>query len=158
MIWVLDFLFQVYLVPLFQPGYLDTCWAGALNIFTSRNNRYQTDMKKFIGSVIPFLLFHLFCCGALLIFLTTSGYLLLIRNEGRNKTFLIPILLLGGLFFFLHWYFGKCCEKKDHKTFGDHTILIILYIAFSFLLGIAFMIYVFIPWWIPNYTGGFLLP
>src|SRR3989338_3989178 len=115
-------------------------------------------MRKFIGTTIPFFFFHLICCGALLIFLTTSGYLLLIREEGRSKTFLIPILLLGGIFFFLHWYFGKCCEKKDYKTWGDHIILLTLYISFSFLIGIAVMIYVFIPWWIPNYKGGFFLP
>ncbi len=115
-------------------------------------------MRKFIGTTIPFFFFHLICCGALLIFLTTSGYLLLIREEGRNKTFLIPLLLLGGFFFFLHWYFGKCCDKKDHKTWGDHMILLTLYISFSFLIGAAFMIYVFIPWWIPNYKGGLLLP
>ena len=115
-------------------------------------------MRKFIGTTIPFFFFHLICCGALLIFLTTSGYLLLIREEGRNKTFLIPILLLGGLFLFLHWYYGRCCDKKNHKTLGDYSILVILYISFSFLIGAAFMIYVFIPWWIPNYKGGFLLP
>ena len=119
---------------------------------------YTLGVKKFIGSVIPFFFFHLVCCGALLIFLTTSGYLLLIREEGRNKTFLIPTLLLGGLFLFIHWHYGRCCDKKNHKTLGDYSILVILYISFSFLIGAAFMIYVFIPWWIPNYKGGFLLP
>lgn len=115
-------------------------------------------MKKIGGFIIPFFLQHLICCGALLIFLTASGYLLLIREEGRNKTFLIPLLFLGGVFFFLYRYYGKCCEKKDHKTWGDRIILLTLYISFSFLLGIAFTIYVFIPWWIPNYRGGLLLP
>ncbi|OGK23469.1 hypothetical protein A3A46_03435 [Candidatus Roizmanbacteria bacterium RIFCSPLOWO2_01_FULL_37_13] len=115
-------------------------------------------MRKFIGTTIPFFFFHLVCCGAFLIFLTTSGYLLLIREEGRNKTFLLPLLLIGGFFFSLYSYYGKCCDKKDHKTWVDQMILLMLYISFSLLLGVAFMIYIFIPWWIPNYKGGFLLP
>ncbi|OGK21699.1 hypothetical protein A2866_04520 [Candidatus Roizmanbacteria bacterium RIFCSPHIGHO2_01_FULL_39_8] len=115
-------------------------------------------VKKFIGSVIPFMFFHLICCGALLIFLTTSGYLLLIRQEGNKKILLLPLLLVGVVLFFLHWYWGRCCEKKGHKSLGDYIFMITLYIAFSSIFGIAFMIYVFIPWWIPNYTGGSLLP
>ena len=119
---------------------------------------YTLGVKKFIGSTIPFFFFHLVCCGALLIFLTTSGYLLLIRQEGDKKVLLLPLLLVGGIFFFLHWYWGRCCEKKGHKSIVDHIFMITLYIAFSFIFGTAFMIYVFIPWWIPNYKGGFLLP
>lgn len=115
-------------------------------------------IKKFAGVTIPFLFFHVLCCGALLFFLISSGYLLLLTNEGRGKTFLIPALLLGGLFLWLHHRHGKCCEKKGFKTFGDHTLSIILYITFSIIFGIAFMIYVFLPWWIPNYQGGPLLP
>jgi len=115
-------------------------------------------VKKFVGTVIPFFFFHLICCGAFLIFLTTSGYLLLLRKEGTNKTFLIPALFLGGVFFFLHWYYGRCCDKKGQRNLGDHALLIFLYIAFSLIFGIAFMIYIFIPWWIPNYKGGFILP
>ncbi len=115
-------------------------------------------MRKFIGTTIPFFIFHIICCGALLVFLTTSGYLLLIREEGRNKTFLLPLILLGLVLFLLHWYYGRCCDKKAHKSLGDHTLLTVLYIVFSFAFGVAFMVYVFIPWWIPNYKGGFLLP
>lgn len=115
-------------------------------------------MKKFIGSVVPFFLFHLICCGALIIFLATSGYLLLIRQEGDKKTYLIPLLLLGALSFFIYNRYSKRCDQKGCKTTGDWMILIVFYIAFSFLFGLAFMIYVFIPWWIPGYKGGLLLP
>lgn len=115
-------------------------------------------MKKFIGSVVPFFLFHLVCCGALIIFLATSGYLLLIRQEGDRKTFLLPLLAIGGILFFLHRRRKQCCEKKGHTSMGDHIFMITLYIAFSFIFGTAFMIYVFIPWWIPGYKGGILLP
>lgn len=115
-------------------------------------------MKKFFGSTIPFLLFHLVCCGGFIIFLATSGYLLIIRQEGDKKRFLLPLLLLGGLFFFLHHSYNKHCDKKGCKTLEDYFILILFYITFSFLLGLAFMIYVFIPWWIPGYKGGLLLP
>lgn len=115
-------------------------------------------MKKFFGSTIPFLLFHLICCGGFIIFLATSGYLLVIRQEGDKKKFLIPLLILGGLFFWLHRSYGKHCEKKGCKTFGDYLILILFYVTFSMILGFAFMIYIFIPWWIPGYKGGLLLP
>ena len=115
-------------------------------------------MKKFIGSIVPFFLFHLVCCGGLIIFLATSGYLLLVRQEGDKKIFLLPLLLLGGIFLFLYQYYGRCCEKKGHKNIGDHLLLISFYVVFSIIFGIAFMIYVFIPWWIPGYKGGLLLP
>ena len=115
-------------------------------------------MKKLLGSTVPFLIFHFFCCGALLFYFTASGYLLLMREEGRNKYFLIPALIMGGLLFYLYHRHGKCCEQKDHKNYQDHFISLLLYIGFSLIIGLAFMIYVFIPWWIPNYKGGFLLP
>ena len=115
-------------------------------------------MLKFIGAAIPFLFFHLLCCGALLFFLVSTGYLLLLSNEGKSKIFLIPVLLLGALFLWLHHRHGKCCEEKGYQTFGDRALGIILYMVFSFIIGIAFMIYVFIPWWIPNYNGGIILP
>lgn len=115
-------------------------------------------MKKFIGSVVPFFLFHLVCCGALIIFLATSGYLLLVYNEGVKKTYLIPLLLLGGLAFFIHNRYEKRCHDKGCKTWFDWIVLISFYIMFSFIFGLAFMIYVFIPWWIPGYKGGLLLP
>lgn len=115
-------------------------------------------MKHFIGSIIPFLLFHLVCCGGFLIFLTTSGYLLLVRREGSNKLFLLPLIGLGALFFILYRRQIKHCAMKGHSTAMDHSVTIITYILFSLMLGIAFMIYVFIPWWIPDYKGGALLP
>lgn len=115
-------------------------------------------MKKFLGSIVPFFLFHLVCCGGLLIFLTTTGYLLIIREEGRNKAFFLPLLAVGGFFFLLYSLHGKHCEKKGHKTLGDYSMSIFFYIGFSIIFGALLMIYIFIPWWIPNYKGGFLLP
>lgn len=115
-------------------------------------------MKDFLGGIVPFLVFHVFCCGALLIFLTSSGYLLILSREGQQKTFLIPAVLLISALFFLYKRHGNSCHIKGYKTPGDHVMTILLYVGFSFLIGIAFMIYVFIPWWIPNYTGGPLLP
>ncbi len=115
-------------------------------------------MKDFLGGIVPFLVFHVFCCGALLIFLTSSGYLLILSREGKQKTFLIPVLLLMSVLFFLYKRHGNSCHIKAFKTPGDHVLTILLYVGFSLPVGIAFMIYVFIPWWIPNYTGGPLLP
>lgn len=115
-------------------------------------------IKKFIGSVIPFLIFHVFCCGSLLFLLISTGYLLALRQEGTNKVFLIPLILLGVIVFWLYHHHGNCCRKQEHKTFRDYFLTFLLYFTFSFIFGLIFMIYVFIPWWIPNYQGGFLLP
>lgn len=115
-------------------------------------------MKKFLGSVVPFLLFHLVCCGGLIIFLASSGYLLLVSQEGNRKTYLIPLLVLGGIFFLINNRMNKHCEAKGHKSIGDQILLISFYVMYSVIFGIAFMVYVFIPWWIPGYRGGFLLP
>jgi len=115
-------------------------------------------VKKVVGGFIPFIFIHLFCCGALLFFLISGGYLLLLRQEGSNKTFLIPALLLSGGIFWLYRYHRKCCRKKEYKSYGDHVVSYSLYILLSMILGFIFIIYVFIPWWIPNYKGGILLP
>ena len=115
-------------------------------------------MRKAIGAVVPFLFMHLLCCGALLFFLISGGYLLLLRQEGTNKFFIIPALIVVGGIFWLYKYHGKCCQKKGYKSYGDHIIHYSLYILFSIILGIMFIIYIFIPWWIPNYRGGILLP
>lgn len=115
-------------------------------------------MIKFLGSIVPYLIFHVFCCGFLLIFLISSGILLLLSQEGENKTLLLPAILLGIALFWLHGNHGKCCEQKGYKTSTDWLISILLYISFSMIFGLIFMIYLFIPWWIPNYQGGPLLP
>lgn len=115
-------------------------------------------MIKLLGSVVPFLIFHLFCCGALLGMLITTGYLYLFSQEGERKTLFLPTLGLAILFFWLHRHHSKCCEEKGEKTITDHVISVSLYLFFSLLFGLIFIIYFFIPWWIPNYQGGILLP
>lgn len=103
-------------------------------------------MAKFFGSIVPFFVFHLFCCGALLGILITTGYLYLLSQEGQNKIFLLPALGLTIIFFWLH------------KNVDNRLASILLYALFSLLFGLIFIIYIFIPWWIPNYKGGILLP
>lgn len=115
-------------------------------------------IKKIAGGFIPFIFMHLICCGALLFFLISSGYLLLLSQEGSNKIFLLPALATGFMLFGLYRYHGKCCHTKGYKNYGDHIVSFMLYIALSMILALIFMIYVFIPWWIPNYKGGILLP
>lgn len=115
-------------------------------------------MKKVFGFSVPFFLSHLICCGALLFFLTGSGYLLILRQEGDTKIFLIPLILIASLVFWIYKYYGKCCKNKGHKTLTDHFLIGFLFFLLSIIASIIFMIYVFIPWWIPNYKGGPLLP
>ena len=119
-------------------------------------------MKKSLVSLLPTLALPAFCCvllcGAFLIFLVSSGALLILSDESRNKTFLIPLLLLVAFLFWLRSYYNKCCDRKGLKSFRDHTLTLILYLAFLVLVGLIFVVYIFIPWWIPNYQGGPLLP
>ena len=115
-------------------------------------------MKKVFGIIIPFTLQHLICCGAFLFFLVSSGLLFRFSQEGQNRIYLLPVLLFAALLVFIYFYYGKCCKQKGHKTFLDHSILLLLYLLISFVVGIIFMIYIFIPSWIPGYRGGPLLP
>lgn len=103
-------------------------------------------MKKALGVAIPFLITHLICCGGLLFFLVTSGYLLLLYNESQNKIFLLPALILLGL---SAWQLPKI-ENRYLRL----TLYILIYALTSYL----FIVYLFIPWWIPGYRGGPLLP
>ena len=115
-------------------------------------------MKKILGLAIPFAFQHVICCGAFLFFLVSSGYLLAFRQEADKKLYLIPGLIITGILIFFHYHYGRCCKMKGHKNILDHSILLLLYLLISFVIGILFMIYVFIPTWIPGYTGGPLLP
>ena len=115
-------------------------------------------MTKFLGGIIPFLILHLFCCGALLGILITTGYLFLLRQEGQNKIFLLPAIAAAILFFWLHRRHHQSCEIAGGKTLGDHFVGILLYLVFSLVLGTIFIVYIFVPWWIPGYKGGILLP
>ncbi len=91
-------------------------------------------------------------------YLVSSGYLLIIREEGRKKIFLIPLLLIGGLFFYLNHKYSKHCEFHGDAEPRMRLKKVFTYIIFSLIFGMVFLIYVFIPWWIPGYKGGPLLP
>lgn len=119
-------------------------------------------MKKSLLSFLPTLalpaFFCMLLCGAFLVFLVSSGALLMFSNESRNKTFLIPLLLLAAFLLWLRYYYNKCCVREGSKSFSDHILVLLLYLAFSVLVGFLFVVYIFIPWWIPGYQGGLLLP
>lgn len=115
-------------------------------------------MKHFMTAVTTFFATHVLCCGVLLTFLMSSGYLLLLRQEADKRWFLLPMVLLGTFFFWMYYDHGKYCKEKGEKTISDHFWLVILYIAFSGIASMVFIVYIFIPWWIPNYKGGTLLP
>lgn len=115
-------------------------------------------MKKFAGLGLPFILTHFICCGVLLYWLIGSGLLLTISNEGTNKFFLLPILLILGILVFLYRRHENCCKAKTNKELKDYGIQFGLYSLFIIIFSLAFLIYIFIPWWIPGYDGGPLLP
>lgn len=115
-------------------------------------------MTKLFGGILPFLISHLLCCGALLGVLIATGYLYLLSQEGQNKTFLLPTIIVAVFLFWLHRRHHGSCEAAGGKTVGDHLVGILLYLGFSLVLGIIFIVYILIPWWIPGYKGGMLLP
>ena len=113
---------------------------------------------KVVGGIIPFLATHLLCCGELLYFLWSSGLLLVLAKEGRSKVFLIPILAIASVFFVLHRKHKKACAIEGHMPLADKLLNIFFFLSFYLLFSLAFLIYIFIPWWIPGYDGGLILP
>src|SRR3990167_6370899 len=105
-------------------------------------------MKKTLGTLIPFLSLHLFCCGALLYLLITSGFLLLLSQEGNRKTLILPALLLLGGIVWLNRYHQKSCKIKEQKSRADHFIGLSLSVILSIIASLIFFIYFFLPWWI----------
>lgn len=97
-------------------------------------------------------------CGAAIGLLISSGWLLFFTNEGRNKTFLIPFLIAFAVAILMYIENKKACHQKGFSTTGDKVWGMILFMLLSGLITIIFTLYIFIPWWIPNYRGGFLLP
>lgn len=115
-------------------------------------------MKHFITPVVSFLVTHLICCGALLTLLITSGYLLTIHHIGVEKKFLIPSLLIALVAIYIYFQYKKCCNETGENNFFNRISVLGLYLLVSFIISLTFIVYFFIPWWIPNYQGGFLLP
>lgn len=113
---------------------------------------------KILGGLVPFLATHLLCCGALLYFLWSSGLLLVLAKEGRNRIFLIPMLVIGVVFFLIHRNHKKACEKEGHFALADKILNFFFFLGFYVMISLAFIIYIFIPWWIPDYEGGLILP
>lgn len=87
-------------------------------------------------------------CGAAIGFLISSGWLLFLADEGQRKIFLLPALIILSALYFIY-------KKYKHKSKILH---IVLYLTISVFLSAIFMLYIFIPWWLPDYTGGPLLP
>mgnify|MGYP001580419232 FL=1 len=101
---------------------------------------------------------HLICCGALLYFLWSSGLLLVIAREGRSRVFLIPILVIGLIFFVIHRNHKKACKADGHFDLADKILNFLFFLGFYVMISLAFIVYIFIPWWIPGYEGGLILP
>lgn len=115
-------------------------------------------MKKLIASTIPMFFMHILCCGAVLYFLMTSGYLLVIRQEGNSKIWFIPLIVSTVVLVTLITVYRKRTKKDGCCTVTQNVIHFGMSCLVFLLLSILFMVYFFIPWWIPNYRGGFLLP
>jgi len=115
-------------------------------------------MKNIWLPIVTFFSTHLLCCGAVLGILITSGYLLTFHHIGEEKKFFIPALIVVVVLFFVYREYKKCCNEIGRKTFFDYIVIFTLYFALSIFSGLIFMIYFFLPWWLPDYNGGFLLP
>ena len=112
-------------------------------------------MKKFIGGLIPFLTIHFICCGSLLVLLISSGYLLKLSNESQNKFLLVPALLL---LIYIWRQLQKDKECGHPRSLGEKLCRLLLIMIIYLITSYLFIVYLFIPWWIPGYEGGALLP
>lgn len=119
-------------------------------------------MKEIIkhGGIQAFfqMIFCTVMCSAFIGVLIASGALLFFANEGRNRIFLIPLLIVFGFSVYAYIENKKTCHQKVFATFGDKMWGMITFMLVSMIFSLLFMLYVFIPWWIPNYQGGPLLP
>lgn len=97
-------------------------------------------------------------CGAFIGVLVASGSLLILANEGKNKTFLIPAIIAFVVSVYAYIENKRTCHRKGFMTTGDRVWGMMTFMFVSIIFSILFTLYVFIPWWIPNYKGGFLLP
>jgi hypothetical protein len=97
-------------------------------------------------------------CGAMIGILISSGALLLLAEEGRNKIFLIPALILLASAIYLYFRNKKACRRKEFLTTGDKMCNMMLFMFLFILIAALFIVYIFVPLWIPGYEGGILLP
>ena len=101
---------------------------------------------------------HLAVCGGAIIILASSGWLLVLSTEARNKTVLIPLLLLTAASYWLYRRQRDRCETPKGRTVGNKVAKYGLSVLWVILLTFVLVTYVVIPLWLPGYTGQGLLP
>lgn len=127
-----------------------------------RNNKQKGLMKKVFkqgaSQVIAQVGICTVMCGAAIGILTSSGILLLLANESRNKIYLIPALIAFASAIYLYFRNKKACRRKEFLTAKDKMCGMMLFMFIFIMIVIILTIYFFIPLWIPDYEGGVLLP
>lgn len=97
-------------------------------------------------------------CGATIGILISSGILLLLANESRDKIYFIPALIVFAIAIYLYKRNKKACRRKEFLTAKDKMCGMMLFMFIFIMIVIILTIYFFIPLWIPDYKGGVLLP
>ena len=97
-------------------------------------------------------------CGATIGILISSGLLLLVADEGRSRGFLVPLLVALGVTIYIYIMNKKSCHRGGSFTTKNKMLSMMLFMLISGLISLLFTIYLFIPWWIPDYRGELLLP
>ena len=97
-------------------------------------------------------------CGATIGILFSSGLLLLVADEGRRRSFLLPILGALAITVYLSIINERSCHQRGLPATKNKMLSMMLFMLLSGLISLLITIYVFIPWWIPDYKGGLLLP
>lgn len=99
---------------------------------------------------------HLAVCGGAIIILASSGWLLVLSTEARNKTGLIPLLLLTAASYWLYRRQRDRCEQPKGRTLGNNVVKYGLSMLWVTLAVFVVFTYVVIPLWLPDYAGGLL--
>ena len=114
-------------------------------------------MKKFANLALPTVFIGAFCCGGAILLLASSGWLLVLSTEARERHILLPLILLTIATIWL-WrrQAGRCDlpgrTPKKYRYARDG-----LYLLWLLLIGVILAVYLFVPFWVPGYTGGTIL-
>ena len=113
---------------------------------------------KIIGGLVPFLATHLFMLWSVALFSLEFGVTPRYGKRGKKSGISDTNAGRGVVFSLSDGNIKKSCQMEGHYGWGDKIVNFFFFLGFYLMISLAFMIYVFIPWWIPGYEGGLILP
>lgn len=115
-------------------------------------------MKRSLSAIVPVTVFHVFCCGGLLLLLASGGWLVVLASEGRSKLALLPLLAVTGASFWLWRRQRGHCAAHPGGSIGHRIAQELSLMVALLLVAVMVAVYIVIPLWIGDYQGERLLP